>query len=481
MTTTVIFGPPGTGKTSTLLEHLSRELAVVDPERVAFVSFTKAAVEEATDRALLQFQYSRKQFRWFRTLHAMCFAALGMSRDAMLTDFSEFAKQSGLRFSKVQAETGLMAGAAEGDQFLSGHNLCAALQLPYHEVQRRYGLKIGEYRFERLERQLESFKQSANLIEFQDLFSRFLTNCEPLPVEVAFIDEAQDLTPMQWAVVAHAFKNVKRLYIAGDDDQAIYQWAGADPLRMLALEGNKVVLDKSYRLGTAHVAMAKQVSARISHRQEKHWQAADSTRAGAIHRWWNWNEIDWTEDASWLILARANQFMPALAEQLERDGLVYTWGGSPRIKTADARLFTAYKELMMGRPVNAASVMRLLEVSGNVRSIALRMQAQVTINAPGLHDVRWLSLWPRRKVQYLERVWQKYGRVLDLKSRIELTTIHQAKGTEADNVVLCPDITPATWSSRGDAEHRVFYVAITRTKYRLFLLRPNQEHFYQLP
>ena len=42
------------------------------------------------------------------------------------------------------------------------------------------------------------------------------------------VDEAQDLTPLQWDMVVKIASAVDRVYIAGDDDQAIYEWNGAD-------------------------------------------------------------------------------------------------------------------------------------------------------------------------------------------------------------------------------------------------------------
>ena len=43
-------------------------------------------------------------------------------------------------------------------------------------------------------------------------------------------------------------EKAKRIYIAGDDDQAIFQWAGAKSEYLLNKEGSRIVLNKSYRL-----------------------------------------------------------------------------------------------------------------------------------------------------------------------------------------------------------------------------------------
>ena len=57
--------------------------------------------------------------------------------------------------------------------------------------------------------------------------------------------------------------------------------------------------------------------------------------------------------------------------------------------------------------------------------------------------------------------------------RINLSTIHQAKGGEADNVVLLLDLSPAALLTTNDDIHRVFYVAVTRAKENLFLVEPE--------
>jgi len=68
--------------------------------------------------------------------------------------------------------------------------------------------------------------------------------------------------------------------------------------------------------------------------------------------------------------------------------------------------------------------------------------------------------------------------------RITLSTIHGAKGGEADNVLLLPDITKSA-SDHNDIDpdelHRLFYVAVTRAKKSLHILEPrNYERAYLL-
>ena len=53
--------------------------------------------------------------------------------------------------------------------------------------------------------------------------------------EVLFIDEAQDLSLLQWEMVRKMW-SPEKTYIAGDDDQAIFKWAGADVDHFIALE-----------------------------------------------------------------------------------------------------------------------------------------------------------------------------------------------------------------------------------------------------
>ena len=66
----IILGPPGTGKTTTILNLIEMEMEKgTPPDRIGYFAFTKKAAEEAIDRMLEQYpRYNRKDLKYFRTL-----------------------------------------------------------------------------------------------------------------------------------------------------------------------------------------------------------------------------------------------------------------------------------------------------------------------------------------------------------------------------------------------------------------------------
>ena len=65
----------------------------------------------------------------------------------------------------------------------------------------------------------------------------------------------------------------------------------------------------------------------------------------------------------------------------------------------------------------------------------------------------------------------RLGEKITKKPRINLSTIHSAKGGEADNVILLTD---------PDDDTRVFYVGITRAKHKLHIVQPNTNKYFMV-
>jgi len=82
----------------------------------------------------------------------------------------------------------------------------------------------------------------------------------------------------------------------------------------------------------------------------------------------------------------------------------------------------------------------------------------------------------------------KSGDDLSTDPRIELSTIHGAKGRERENIVLCMDYGTETQSATlsqkaaedPDTEHRKFFVGVTRAMQRLYILAPLTANYYKI-
>ena len=82
---TIILGPPGTGKTTTLLNLVEEFLrSGTDIKNIGYFSFTKKAAWEATRRAEEKFMIDQKEIPYFRTLHSLAFRKLGLKKDQVM-------------------------------------------------------------------------------------------------------------------------------------------------------------------------------------------------------------------------------------------------------------------------------------------------------------------------------------------------------------------------------------------------------------
>lgn len=103
---TLILGPPGCGKTYTLIERVQEKLEQgVHPSRIGVVSFTTKAIGEFIERACAKFNLSRNDFPHFRTLHATGYHGLGLQRGDVMDheDYKRLGEILGLIFKNADA------------------------------------------------------------------------------------------------------------------------------------------------------------------------------------------------------------------------------------------------------------------------------------------------------------------------------------------------------------------------------------------
>ena len=83
----LVLGPPGTGKTTELVNTMRGLLERgVDPERIAYVSFTRKAAQEAKERCVEQLGLPITRFPYVRTLHSIAFAENGLTKSDVMKD-----------------------------------------------------------------------------------------------------------------------------------------------------------------------------------------------------------------------------------------------------------------------------------------------------------------------------------------------------------------------------------------------------------
>jgi DNA helicase-2/ATP-dependent DNA helicase PcrA len=474
----LILGGPGCGKTTKLLGIIEKELdRGIQPEEILFCSFTKKATNEALERVHDRFKLGKASLPYFKTLHALAFMQLGLKPNEVMGNehFEELGQVLGLSFSNARDEFGFALGGLNGDRIAFQEQMVRVTKqdldqthLPNYWVVKRYSDTLFKY------------KKEHALLDHTDIIHEFAEN-GPIPeVKVVFVDEAQDLSPVQWDVVDKliASPTVERVYIAGDDDQAIYTWAGADINHFLNLQGEKEVLPVSHRLTRKVFNHANEISSRIRKRYQKEWSPRDEE--GKVARLTYFEHLDLENTESWLFLARSNYLLEKFEGYLYKEGYLFDNKGRPSFDPDDLKIINEYEKLKKGNTVSKKVVGSMLRrLRPQFKNIQIdKSKDKFFITDLMLPATDWDKVFNIPKQEY-------YRKIKDLNAapRIKISTIHSVKGGEADNVVLVSDIPPRTYremESNPDDEHRVFYVAATRARNSLYIMDPKTPHAYRI-
>jgi superfamily I DNA/RNA helicase len=479
----------------------------VDPERIAFVTFTRKGAEEAKQRIKADLNIDMSRMPWVRTIHSMCFKLLSLRKSDVMgrDDYKELADHLGIEMTGVNVgamSEGLgTASMAQGDRLLFIDTLararCEDLKATWQEA------GYDDILFNELElvsKTLKHYKEERSLIDFTGMLED-TANIAPLDIEVAIVDEAQDLSSLQWRVVKQLFSKASRWYVAGDDDQAIYHWAGADPKEFIELAGTEQILQQSYRVPSSIQSTAYTIARRIRNRRSKHWEPRNAK--GEKHWEVYLDSIDINKyPGTWMILARNGYLVPQLKSWVESQGLLYSYhGGYKSINADHLNALTAWEAIRKGRMALAEHISDMLNV---MRNEVIRMNREkfnkvkpdtafsletliktFDFKGPSPHK-NWYEVM--KGISFSKREYYaaivRTGTNIMQKPRIHVDTIHSVKGGEADNVLLLTDMAYRSWLAlqnphHADAEHRVFYVAVTRAKERLFLMEPEGDKYYE--
>ncbi len=454
---TTMFGAPGCGKTHELMSILEEELQQNDPDRIAYVSFTKKGSYEGRDRAMELFNYKKSDLPYFRTLHSIAFKEGNYSKYDLISkkDYREFSIAMDMKFTGYYTEE-----FYHNDDrylfydFLSRSNPKMAVNLLDDLNTRTLKLVVHNY---------GRYKAQTGIFDFTDTIQKFVINDQPLNVDIAIIDEAQDLTTLQWQMCEVAFRDCKKIYIAGDDDQAIYEWTGADIKYFLNLKGERRILHQSYRMRKNILDHAKKISAHISNRVDKDFKPVDD--GGEVYYHNTLDEIEVRPDESYYFLSRNNWFLTMYKNYMFKKSLIFNMKGERSYVEKEIKAINIYERYRKSGTIDDESMM----------SLRMHLKENANIKHPWYESLNF----DLEKIAYYRDLIKNKIKLGE--PNIDISTIHGVKGGEADNVVIMMDFTRAvkkSFDKNADSELRCLYVGLTRAKNNLHIIHSITKNGY---
>jgi DNA helicase-2/ATP-dependent DNA helicase PcrA len=564
-----LFGGPGSGKTTALLDRVEELLEdeTVDFRDVLVVSYTRAAAAEIRERLAERLDVTPRALQGnVCTMHAKAYELLNLSRGDVVgeNDKEEFCDQFGIDFEDEYE--GSRRRSARSTTL--GNKIIATsqwLQRTRRDVADWYDVPFKWDDEEvRLPPEIDDNAQTGNkytptwptdddrvdvpaairgwrtykgdneLTGFADMLERVAQRSLLPNVDYLIIDEFQDITTLQYDVYEEWKPHMKRVLIAGDDDQVVYAWQGADPDLLLEEDVTQdEILPNSYRLPSRILNVVNREVRHIEKRQEK--DLNPRKEGGRVEAVQNPSMFDLARnvigtvdqtDETVMVLFRARYQMFQFIDEFIDEGIPFSCLTDQRMWTDRLSQYVAGVEAVENdEPLTVLEARRLADMladsafgtgerddffdaledieedheADDIAEIEIEPDV-VTDHVPFVPDPASASDMLRKVTNFQERSVGAYfaGDYQGMDpDQVRLGTIHSAKGREADHVFVATDLTEkvveqmaATVDQKGievpeveeftkhtspvptltDNERRVFYVGMSRARERLVLM-----------
>lgn len=307
-------------------------------------------------------------------------------------------------------------------------------------------------------------------IDFTDqlylTYKHISTNLYP-KYDVIFLDEAQDLNPLQRELVLRMLKPTGRLVTAGDFSQCIYFFMGSstDSFKLLRDRPNTAVLPMklTYRCAKNIVKVAQKYSENI--------ECLDDAREGVVRE------------------GKLSEVMPG--------DYVLCRNNFPLVETFVYLSQLGVKSTILGKDYGESLLTLLSQAESGVEWEDMLKEKQNELKKKGINKCKnnesYIFLF--EKIAICKVLVSHYGSIKMAFSMLKdiftegeggcvtLSTIHKSKGLEAKRVFILGfnELLPskyATTEAQLEAERCLQFVAVTRAKDELIFI-PYKERCYE--
>ena len=288
----LLLAVPGSGKTTVLVTRLGYMIYCknIPPESILTVTYTVAATKDMSERFAVRFGEDMAKRLEFRTINGICARIIQYyGRRIGKTPFElvKDEKTTTGMLIRICQDHGM--GYPTESDLKNVRTLITYIKnmmLTEEELQKLE--EESDIRIAGIYREYCSQMRAQNLMDYDDQMLYAYKMLRKDPGVLAYfqnrypyicVDEAQDTSKIQHAIIALLAAGTGNLFMVGDEDQSIYGFRAAYPEALLSFEkkhpGAKVLLmEENFRSNAKIVEAADKFIQKNTLRHEKHMRAA---------------------------------------------------------------------------------------------------------------------------------------------------------------------------------------------------------------
>lgn len=287
----LLLAVPGSGKTTVLVTRLGYMIYAkgIAPEKILTVTYTVAATEDMAARFASLFGTDMADRLTFKTINGICAGIIhtygrrtGRTPFALLNDEKVIADT----LAKIYQKTERMY-ATESDLQTVRTLITYIKNSMLTEAEIRELDKTADMKISSIYKEYNTWLREQKLMDYDDQMVYAYTMLQRFPELLSLyqdkfpylcVDEAQDTSKIQHAIIALLSSRSENLFMVGDEDQSIYGFRAAYPEALLSFEKNhpgaKVLLmEENFRSGAGIVKAADTFIQKNTLRHKKHMRA----------------------------------------------------------------------------------------------------------------------------------------------------------------------------------------------------------------